>query len=204
VIRHVYHVYADGPDCSQAMLEHCDALHDSGLLDALAGRVYVGVVGSPDNRAEALEYLHSRGIRVDLVATADEGWEQVTLDWLRNEALRYPTLDCPTLYAHTKGAANVSEINTSWRRSMTYWNVIRWRDTVRHLEEADAVGCHWISDGRFFGGNYWWARNEYLATLPPLDYSSRYMAEVWIGSEHQRPYDVVPGWPAFDRFTTTW
>ena len=202
MIRHAYHVYAGGVAWRDAVQDHLDALRHGGLADELLG-IHVGLVGPAPARHEALDVI-SEVLPVTIIGQADEGWEQVTLSGVR-ELARYAWAGDQILYAHTKGAANISEINTAWRKSMSYWNVVKWRDAAGHLSVADTAGCHWIPEGRFFGGNYWWAQAEYLATLPPPDYASRYMAEVWIGHNPDViSYDMVPGCPAFDRFTTTW
>lgn len=203
VIRHAYHVYAGGTAWRDAVQVHLDALLASELAANL-DTLHAGLVGPPAARAEALDML-AAALPVTVLATADDGWEQVTLHQVHQHA-QGPWAGDLVLYAHTKGAHDPSAINTAWRASMTYWNVVRWREAVGHLSVADAAGCHWIVDGhRFFGGNYWWAAADYLATLPPLSMSDRWCAEWWIGENPAvRPYDMVPGWPAHERFTTQW
>jgi len=203
VIRHAYHVYAGGVAWRDAVQDHLDALRHGGLADELLG-IHVGLVGPAPARHEALDVI-SEVLPVTIIGQADEGWEQVTLSGVR-ELARYAWAGDQILYAHTKAASDPVPINVAWRKSMTYWNVIRWREAVAHLSDADTAGCHWIVDGhRFFGGNFWWANADYLATLPPLEYSSRFMAEVWIGENLDViPFDMVPGWPGFERFTTQW
>ena len=87
---------------------------------------------------------------------------------------------------------------------MTYFMVHRWRECVEHLAEYDTVGCHLIHEGRFWGGNYWWARSEWLKTLPPVPVDSRYHAEAWIGYADGRRFDMNPGWPDPSIFVTEW
>lgn len=135
---------------------------------------------------------------IDILVGKSDGWEQVTMQLMRDHAVG------DVLYAHTKSAANYSEMHDKWRRSMTYFNVVCWRDCVRYLADHDTVGCHLIDPGDFWGGNYWWARSEWLAELSPLQYDNRYQAEAWIGTHPGRRYDMKPGWPDPSRFVTEW
>lgn len=186
-LSHFYHVYADG-DWKRPVAEHLDALESSGLATAL-DLFGVGFVGNVDNRAEAHSYIDSR-LPVDVLSAADSGWEQLTLQLLRGYAVGN------VLYAHTKTAANYSVMHDRWRQSMTYFNITRWQLAVSYLSDHDTVGCHQVNPGDFWGGNYWWARSEWIAELPPLQYDNRYQAEAWIGLHPGRRHDLNPGFPA--------
>lgn len=197
MLHHWLHLYADG--AYQACVdEHAHALQVSGLADALDG-IHLGVVGSDQNRAQAIQRLRDHGLTVTVEVEAPIAWEQVTLEALR----RWSTVnDGHTLYTHTKGSANVSDLNTAWRRSMTHHNVTQWRTMTAALDTHDVAGCHWITEPehRFYGGNFWWARNTYLRTLPWPKMLSRYYAEVWIGTNNPTPYDANPGFPNMGLF----
>jgi hypothetical protein len=80
-----------------------------------------------------------------------------------------------------------------------------WRDNLTMLNDADAVGCHWIEGpGPFFGGNFWWAHNAFLKTCKTPNMDSRYHAESWLGDNGLcTVYDLAPGWPAPDTFYGT-
>lgn len=198
MISHFYHVYANGL-WQDPVREHLDALISSELYDNL-DNVFVGFVGSEENVDKAKEYLSSR-INYTAVAQQEEGWEQVTMKHVRFHAHAY---DGITFYAHTKGAHDPSRINIEWRKSMTYFNVIRWRDAVHHLKTFDTVGTHWCNNA-FWGGTYWWANNFYLRRLPDVCNEDRWDAEEWIGlADLKMVYDMNPGWPAFERFVTQW
>ena len=93
MIRHYYHVYADGY-WHTPVAEHLDALAESGLKPHLT----VGVVGEPANRRAVRVALRFAGVARWI--EANTGWEQVTLDALRQDAASH---DDPVLYAHTKG-----------------------------------------------------------------------------------------------------
>ena len=212
VLAHMYHVYADG-QYEPALREHVEALVNHGLMSNLTF-FGVGLVGSERNRAEAMGCLAEYGLYPDVLVSASEGYEQLTLEAVKRYAGAHE--DARILYAHTKGASNPSDINIAWRSSMCYHNVVRWRDQVDALDAYDVAGCHWLDLEQYghstdfgaysyFGGTYWWANANYVNTLPPLDYGDRWGAEQWIGTNPTvRAYDANPGWPAFELFTTRW
>lgn len=201
-LSHFYHVFADG-NWQTPVTEHLDHLERSGLAAALDS-FGVGIVGSHLNRLEVIDFIDRR-LQIDHLAEAEDGWEQVTLNLMLDRMG-----DSLVLYAHTKTAANYSDMHDQWRKSMTYFMVHRWRECVELLGEYDTVGCHRIEpeDGNplqgFWGGNYWWARSEWLRTVPPLSYESRYHAEAWIGYGDGRRFDMNPGWPDPSIFVTEW
>jgi hypothetical protein len=87
---------------------------------------------------------------------------------------------------------------------MTHFMVHRWRDCVQHLGDHDTVGCHRITPGDFWGGNYWWARSDWLRRMPTVPRENRYQAEAWIGTVEGRRFDMNPGWPDPKIFVTEW
>src|SRR6478752_4262558 len=88
--HHFYHLYADG-EWGRPFAEHLNALDRIGV----PYRVTCGVVGTPENRAEAIRYIPDGWEVVEF----DDGFEHRTLN-LIDERLT----DLPVLYAHTKGA----------------------------------------------------------------------------------------------------
>jgi hypothetical protein len=194
-----------GSDWREPVEEHLQALARAGF----DGKFKVGIVGPHDTRVEALDLIAAQR-SPDRVVEADEGWEQHTLRLVRAEAKR--ALDGLTLYTHTKGASHGTGQMSHWRRSMTVALLkgVRddgdWRSHVRSLALFEAVGCHWLdelpSGGRGFAGNFWLARNSFLATLPPVASRARHDAESWIGSGDRPPalIDLNPGYPG----TVSW
>jgi hypothetical protein len=171
--------------------------------------VYLGLVGKAEMwRVAAATAFDPLDWRV--AVEADAGFEQVTLAAVRRYAIEN---DGAVMYAHTKGAQDVTDFRAKWRRSMTRRVVGNWRATLAALDEHDAVGCHWLTregfpgfeqefpDGTpFFGGNFWMARCDYLRTLPEPSTRSRFDAERWIGLGAPRVLDLNPGWPAANLF----
>ena len=166
---------------------------------------------------EHWQALQSSGFDVDRVIAwaVSAGNESVTLNYAREWALDH---DGAILYAHTKGASNSEPFRDRWRHSMTSRVVERWRDNLALLEsgDVDAVGCHWLTEAEypgmfgamtvpaegsgFFGGNFWMATCDYLRTLPPCEPEPRWQAEQWIGLNHPRVVDLLPGWPHDNRW----
>jgi len=205
---HFYHVYAAG-QWQQPVTEHINALHISGLQRELSD-IYLGIVGPPDQRLAVVRAFHNFGMFPQVAAEAEQGWEHLTLEALRKRC----TSDQPVFYAHSKGAANPTDINIAWRKSMTYYNIMQWRQNVTALLDHDTSGCHFIDDRaqnnglghRFYGGTYWWATSHHIQQLPDLVYHSRWCAEWWIGErfDEWKHYDTNPGWPDFPLFRTEW
>jgi hypothetical protein len=210
-LRHYYHVYASGA-WAAPVAEHTRAL---GAAD-FPGDIVIGLVGEAGDRERARQLIELQLAAEGLAAPrmwvqAEEGFEQLTLAVVR-ESARAAAADYPVLYCHTKGARNDSEVNTAWRRSMTARVVGGWRQCVGLLGDHDTVGCHWITpqdecpypdqtvDTPFYGGNFWWARSSYLATLPEPWQAERHDAEAWIGLGAPRACDLLPGWPSTKLF----
>lgn len=178
-LTHFYHVFADG-DWKTPAREHFDALEASGLMGELDG-IFLSVVGSRENRVKV-----ARALPGVIVAEADEGWEQVTLQKLHQFCQND---DGAVFYAHTKGAWAQSELARQWRVSMTHDTVTRWRECVDALQRVQAAGPYWLTSHEpehaehryFFAGNFWWARADYLRTLPKPLTATRYQAEGWVG-----------------------
>lgn len=189
-MKHFYHLHADGY-WSPAVRDHFQALRDSGFT----GDVFVGLVGTPANRADALDYLHiAWPAGVTVIHETCKAYEQPTLTALRECAANLEP-STPILYAHTKGAARVSWEQAAWRECMTKRVVSDWRACAGLLAGLDAVGPHWTGD--CFAGNFWMARAGYLASLPPFKYRKftpddplRVEAETWISANRPRVADV--------------
>lgn len=206
-IRHFYHVYAGGAWAEPAR-EHAAAL----VAARFTGHITVGLAGPAQDRAIARTYLAARfadlhGSPVDW-AEWDTGFEQTTLTALHQWAQASPG-DAIVLYAHTKGAYNQTDWNAAWRRSMTLYVAGGWQECAGILADGyDTAGCHWLTPEQypdaenvpspFYGGNFWWARAGYIATLPPPAGAARHDAELWIGLGSPRAYDLLPGWPGPD------
>jgi hypothetical protein len=198
VLAHFYHVWADGA-WQDPLTEHLAALEASGLGAALDVRA-AGIVGSPANCQAAITAL---GPGWQIAVTADAGYEDVTLRALH----AFAALDGKAFYAHTKGASDPSRRNALWRQRMTCACTGDWELIAEALDDFDCAGPHWLTAQEYwgcasppwrawFGGNFWWARLDYLRHLPVPDGGDRYAAERWIGdTATPRVLDLMPGRP---------
>lgn len=101
------------------------------------------------------------------------------------------TQDCLVYYVHTKGAFSPGNGTRDWRRSMEHFAITRHEDCILALADHDVCGINWHSSWcRFFGGNFWWARADYVRSLPDIlalepisgrDLSRRHVCERWLG-----------------------
>jgi hypothetical protein len=89
-------------------------------------------------------------------------------------------------YLHTKGCSRERDpCVEDWRALMEYFVIERWRVAVETLASADVCGVNWHEEPwRHFSGNFWWARSDYVRTLPSvhtLNLADRFEAESWLG-----------------------
>lgn len=206
-IYHFYHLWLGG-SWIEILHSHITALNNHGLMNRLE-MLYIGLVGSVNERAVAKRLLNVMGIKYTIIVEAEIGYEQVTQNALYEFSKNN---DGYVLYAHNKGASDPSEINISWRKSMTYHNIVQWQNAISYLPTKDAVGCHWLAHEQYsvistpyFAGTFWWTHLSIIRQLGYPDNNSRYDAEVWIGKHPNiNIHDLCPGWPGHYIFTTTW
>lgn len=111
------------------------------------------------------------------------------------------------LYLHTKGAIYKDQpLYSAWRKCMENAVIWSWNSCQADMQNGiDSCGAHWLTPqlypiiGRvpYWGGNFFWAKSEFLNTLPPIDINAdRYQAEVWIGKGRRpRVRDYCIHWP---------
>lgn len=199
---HYYHIYADG-DWREAFDVHFETAERCGLLSELDA-LRIGVVGRLDRRSEVSQRCSELRFDAEIVATADKGWEQVTLDHLHSTA----QLGQMIFYAHSKGAQSKSDLARQWRHSMTYYNVTLWRQRVNDLRTHETSGAYYLHstmpehrDHRYFyAGNFWWARGSYIAALDKCRNEHRYQAEGWIGLKSPQAANARAGLATFGNF----
>jgi hypothetical protein len=155
----------------------------SGLWDR-AERIFVGLLGP------GCEEFPCDDPRLHLThfGTGYEAAELPTLSALQQFCR---SRDCLVFYVHTKGVFSPADGTRDWRRSMEHFIIMRYEDCIAKLADHDICGINWHSSWcRFFGGNFWWARSDYVRTLPDicslepvagLDLSRRHVCERWIG-----------------------
>mmetsp|Transcript_38891 Transcript_38891/g.62996 ORF Transcript_38891/g.62996 Transcript_38891/m.62996 type:complete len:418 (-) Transcript_38891:561-1814(-) len=159
-----------------------ESLESSGLLDRTSV-VNVIVLGNITFESEMLKF---RTTQMDNLTQ----WEFPTLDLLRSHCSLYP--NDLVWYIHNKGASRTPNRPVEdWRKLLMYFVVERWQDCYTHVanNETDACGSmlyHNTDLDRFYAGNFWWARCDYINTLPAYNRADRYSAERWVGQGNVR------------------
>lgn len=181
-----------------------NALRESGLGTA-AREIHIGVNGTDSDALTVMGFNHWPKTRI--YSQPDGKSELATLHhlqpWLRPGWFVF--------YHHIKGVQYPGNpVWERWRKCMEKACVWNWEECVSLLAKGcDTVGAHWMdsirypiipASQRYWGGNFWWARSEYLMTLPPLKPDSRdnrYEAEAWIGQGKKKPsvYDFARHFP---------
>jgi len=184
--------------------QYLDVISHSQLSDHVAA-IYVCYVGPGD--LPTLDVSHD--IRGRLVETRVhdqlDAYELPTLEHLYRHCCQNP--QSTVLYLHTK---NVGKDRNPCIEDqivyMLYFLVERWRDCVLRLGSdsgsgfgsglAKTAGVDLRDEPTLhYSGNFWWARADYIATLPnPVDYahtpnplnSPRHNQEFWICSPKRR------------------
>jgi hypothetical protein len=101
------------------------------------------------------------------------------------------------LYLHTKGVSTpYNECVNDWRKYMSYFNIIKYKDCIKILENYDTCGV----DLReypvlHYSGNFWWANSSYIKKLPlfkdmDVVLSERHKAEFWVCNMNGKHYSM--------------
>lgn len=211
-----YHTRLDGgqnpplnPDVAMPMMaEQMAALRESGLEEA-SREIHIVSNGGAGNLLLAAALAPDKSILHDNGPAAES--HLPTVNYLRAWLPTHP--DWYVCYFHLKGVTHPGErLYHHWRKCMESAVIWKWRTCVSNLEAGlDSVGAHWLTPERypgtvkspFWGGMFFWARAEFLLTLPALPEAPRsredwFLSEGWIGSGPQRPrvFDFSPHWPS--------
>lgn len=168
--------------CMRPMWRHVlkqltDALQESMLMDNTTLFIVHAVGGNLQVTDLPI------GMRGNLYLTSEPDetvFEFPTLSLLQQTAT---TMRCNVYYIHTKDVTKPNPTNSQWRDILTYLTIKMWVYNLARLHTSDAVGSI-LRKERYYAGNFWWARSEYIQTLPQirtLDSRNRILAERWIG-----------------------
>lgn len=177
-------------------------MRSSGLLDR-ADRVMVTYLGQDRKEIAWLE-AKSRKIEVNNYSRDTRHYERMCLnglwDWSQGN-------DGLVLYMHAKGVSRVNKKRNvwGWRKMLEYFLVENHERCLREMEGLDTLGgnlCIAKRDGDpyrpghclHYSGNFWWARTQYIRTLPRipedvrLDVHGNYIryTEYWLLSAFPR------------------
>lgn len=206
-----YHVYlgggeipVDSDNVIGIVTDQLSALQVSGLT-VRARHFEIGVTG-PDLEAFMVMGMAPPNSKV----THHHGGvgELPTMKLMQDFCATHPGWS--VLYLHTKGAIYKGfDHVVRWRHCMERVVIWQWEACYKDLEfNFESCGAHWLTPGRYpiigewsyWGGNFFWAKSEFLNTLPAIDVNAdRYQAEVWIGRGKKPPKvrDYAIHWPGY-------
>lgn len=165
----------------QLFLQQINALCVSGLYDKIK-LIYVCVNGFEPIPIELSKMIVHRNKNFDIEAdTLYHMWKFAK----QNENYKI-------LYIHTKGitydCTPQRKNEEAWRLYLEYFNIYKWQQCVKLLEDYDCVGTEWTEKKSifyrnsgmeaidiqnkknylyFFAGNFWWANAKYISSLDP-------------------------------------
>jgi len=128
-------------------------------------------------------------------------YEYPTMMWLEADARN--GFDGDMLYFANVGVSHAMEREDyypGWRHLCCHYCLVEWQRCLKELESHDCVSIEWQTDPcRHFSGSFWWARSEYIRTLPDLNTagrqyghdmvrSPRHGTEFWIGMNDDVKY----------------
>ena len=155
--------------------------------------------GVENKRLAALLSLYPK-VQLEVRSTDTSHFEAPTLSMLKQycdsaEATSRP--DALVYYLHSKSV-------TRWRSPQQYQRVTDWREYMEHYlferpelcvnallnDGATSCGVNFYGDhnGAHFGGNFWWARCDYVRTLEPPTPHCWTCGETWLLSALKPPF----------------
>jgi hypothetical protein len=166
-----YHIACMG-SWAQVVVEQLDSLAGVGLQ----GTVTSAILGTPEQVQTCIDLASQRGItlRVGYSHPDLKQFEAPTLEAVRRWARNHR--NGAALYLHTKGVSRPpGPGKKAWRQLMERHVIQCWRENMSMLKNVDAVGVGWYDDNPHFSGNFWLARADWLASLPPIGrYQQKY------------------------------
>jgi hypothetical protein len=107
-------------------------------------------------------------IKSNLRDVRSKGNEWTTLDLIRHDSEKFGDSDY-ILYIHTKGASKQNDFQysniISWRHLMNYFNIEKVKNVFKLFEKTEFNTYGVMFNGRFYSGNFWWAKGDYLKTI---------------------------------------
>lgn len=203
------------PHAVWIMGEQMEQIDRSGLLAATT-EFHAGINGGSESESLAKAKLPAKAtVTYHGLKSYSENLTIVLLEeWVKTHPGWY------VLYLHAKGATKKiasleGQMSAIWRNGMMQDLVLNWRQCVADLQAGYDVACSTFMWGLVDGtqniaaGNFWWAKSDFLATLPTIylrdrikmsgiaALESRFEAEVWIGygaKPKVKSYRPEPWW----------
>lgn len=153
----------------------------SGLLEDIQS-IRVNCVGP--KKKECVEILKNNYSKVILTIGLNDFSEAETINLARDFAIN--NTNGNILYLHSKGVSNHSQKPEckkqaiyEWIDAMEYFLIENYSDCLDALLEHDTCGVflNHNHNSFFYAGNFWWATNKYIASLPYCDPNNRFYSE---------------------------
>jgi hypothetical protein len=168
--------------------ELIDKIIDSELIDKV-DVLYVCVVG--DNHLKTLSH---KKIEIVNVGKIDD-YEFPTLQKIESDILNIKE-NIKIFYLNGLGVTGNTPYKQSWRKYLSYFNIILHNECIKSLDDFDVCGVDWRTNPTpHFSGNFWWTNSNYLKLLPkistinqinsPRVLSLRHNAEMYIGMNNK-------------------
>lgn len=157
---------------------------ESNLIDRV-DTLYVCIVGDGD--LKKIEHGKIETIRVGNIYD----FEFPTLEKIENDIL-LSDKNIKIFYFNGLGVTGNTPNKQSWRKYLSYYNIILHDECITSLDKYDVCGVDWRTNpSPHFSGNFWWANSDYLKKLPKINslnksdspriLSLRHNAEMYIG-----------------------
>jgi hypothetical protein len=169
--KYLIHHLADLQNAEIIFGEQVSRLIKSGILRDT--EYHVCINGKSDRFQPYLKLLNQL-YQISIINIAEDcsQYEYPTLKYLE---LKVSMLNEPAAigYIHLKGLINQGMIQViNWRHLMEFFIIDNYKHCIKWLtRDIDIVGCNWTVDTWMkphFSGNFWWAKSEYIKTLPKL------------------------------------
>lgn len=179
------HIATIGNEYNNIANEMVNLIYKSKLLENLT-KLYILVLG------KGRLNLDVKSKRIDIIYYSDDVtlYEYPTIQLIEDYALVNTS---NILYLTGLGVTGRTLDRENRRKYITYFVIERWKDCIKSLEDGyDTCGVDWRPDPLpHYSGFMWWAKSQYLRTLPkvkklntekyPPIFTDRHQAEFWIG-----------------------
>jgi len=129
--------------------------------------------------------------------------EVVTINLIYETAIKqsFHREDCNILYLHSKGITrpHLTPQMIGWMDYMEYFLIEEFTRCLKVLEEYKSCGVLFRDGLRIYGGNFWWARSDYVRMMKPLSTTCwRFDCEHWLLNND------VPAFNLSNKFDWCW
>ena len=181
IIGYIHICQKKGWERSFDMLFNC--IKNSNLYESTT-KIRLGIV-SDNNKFIDNDRFKDSKFEIIYKGNSSE-YERPTLLHMRNQS-ESDDISTRYYYLHTKGIRHFGNDNEKniidWINLMLYWNIEKWEKAMLVLNKFNTYGCnYYVSNDHIdhYSGNFWWAKNSYIRTLPKHIPSHYNAPEEWV------------------------